>query len=140
MARPKLTGAGQQRQKALEESMLQVQMLHGLVERMAMAHRQAQPLHGFVQQFKRAVVPLTDLLKGQYGPIADQVTHMVLIATRGGNDRTRVNALREGLGSVKSALDVSMRKLYEDYAEEPDEKPAETPDAKPAGDAASAEM
>src|SRR5215217_488734 len=124
MARPKLTGAGQQRLKALEESALQVQTLHGLVERMAMAHRQAQPLHPFVQQFRRAVVPLLDLLKGQYGPIADQVTHMVLLATRGGNDRMRVNSLREGVGGIKSALDVATRKLYEDYVEKEKDEPA----------------
>src|SRR2546421_417028 len=118
MARPKLTGAGQQRIKALEEAIVHVQNLHTIVERIALAHKQAQPILPFIHQLKRATVPVTDLLKGQFGPIADQVTHMVLMATRGGNDRSRINSLREGIGGIKSAIDVATRKVYEQHAEE----------------------
>ena len=118
MARPKLSGAGQQRIKSLEDAIVHVQNLHAIVERMALAQKQAQPIFPFIQQLKRAAVPVTDTLKGQFGPIADQVTPMILRAPRGGNDRSRINSLREGIGGIKSAIDIATRKVYEVYADE----------------------
>jgi hypothetical protein len=122
MARPPLTGAGMQRIQTLEEAGLQLQTLHGIVEKMAMALRAQQPLQPFVQQLRRASVPLADTLKGHYGTLGDQVTMLYLVATRGGGDRVRVNNLREAVGSLRSALDIAMRKVYEDYAESPVEE------------------
>lgn len=109
-----------QRLATLEEAGLQLQTLHGIVERMAMALRAQQPLQPFVPQLKRASVPLATTLKGHYGMLADQVTSLYLVATRGGGDRVRVNNLREAVGSLRSALDIAERKLYEDFGEEPD--------------------
>ncbi|HSJ62430.1 MAG TPA: hypothetical protein VK922_00870 [Gemmatimonadaceae bacterium] len=121
MARPPLTGAGMQRIQTLEEAGLQLQTLHGIVEKMAMALRAQQPLQPFVQQLRRASVPLADTLKGHYGTLADQVTMLYLVATRGGGDRVRVNNLREAVGSLRNALDIATRKVYEDHAESPEQ-------------------
>ena len=118
MARPKLTGAGTQRLATLEEAGLQLQVLHTIVEKMAMALRAQQPLQPFVQQLRRASVPLAETLKGHYGMLADQVTALYLVATRGGGDRVRVNNLRESIGGLRSALDIAARKVYEDFGEE----------------------
>jgi hypothetical protein len=117
MARPKLTGPGVQRLATLEEAGVQLQVLHGIVEKMALAVRSQQPLQPFVQQLRRASVPLAETLKGHYGLLADQVTGLYLVATRGGGDRVRVNNLREQIGSLRNALDVAIRKVYEDYGE-----------------------
>lgn len=117
MARTKLTGPGVQRLQTLEEATIQLQTLHSIVEKMAMAFRAQQPLHPFVQQLRRASVPLADTLKGHYGQLADQVTALYLVASRGGGDRVRVNNLREAIGGLRSALDVAMRKVWEDYGE-----------------------
>lgn len=122
MARPKLSGQGVQRIQTLEEAAILLQNLHGIVEKMALALRAQQPLQPFVQTLRRASVPLADLLKGHYGLLSDQVTGLYLVATRGGGDRVRVNNLREAVGSLRNAIDIAMRKVYEDYGEEEIEK------------------
>jgi hypothetical protein len=118
MARPKLTGAGVQRLQTLEEAAILLQTLHGIVEKMAMALRAQQPIQPFVQQLRRASVPLADLLKGHYGLLSDQVTSLYLVATRGGGERARVNNLREAVGGLRNALEIAERKVYEDFGEE----------------------
>lgn len=117
MARQPLTGAGVQRIQTLQEAELQLQKVHTIVEKMAMALRAQQPLQPFTQQLRRASVPLAEGLKGHYGMLADQVTGLYLVASRGGGDRVRVNNLREAVGGIRSALDIATRKVYEDYAE-----------------------
>lgn len=110
-----------QRLATLEEAGIQLQTLHTIVEKMAMALRAQQPLQPFVQQLRRASVPLAETLKGHYGMLADQVTGLYLVATRGGGDRVRVNNLREAVGSLRSAIDIATRKLYEEHAETPND-------------------
>jgi hypothetical protein len=122
MARPKLTGPGVQRLQTLEESAVLLQTLHGIVEKMAMALRAQQPIQPFVQQLRRASVPLADLLKGHYGLLSDQVTGLYLVATRGGGERARVNNLRETIGGLRNALEIAERKVYDDFGEPEDEE------------------
>src|SRR5690349_10514403 len=92
-AGPQLDGAGLAKMETLEEATSQLQHLHGIVERMAMAVRSQQNTAQFGQQIRRAGSPLIGLLKGQFGMIADQVTAMLLIATRGGGDQNRLRSL-----------------------------------------------
>ena len=120
MARPKLTGPGVQRLQTLEEAAVLLQTLHGIVEKMAMALRAQQPIQPFVQQLRRASVPLADLLKGHYGLLSDQVTGLYLVATRGGGERARVNNLRETIGGLRNALEIAERKVYDDFGESED--------------------
>ena len=118
MASTPLSGAGQVRMKTLEEALAHLGLLHSIVEQMALAHKTQQPLQPFGSRLKRAAVPVTDLLKGQFGLIADQVTGLTLIATRGGSDRMKVNSLREGVASIRTAIELTQRKVAEQYAEE----------------------
>jgi hypothetical protein len=122
--KPQLTGAGMIKMQALEEASVQLQLLHGLVERMAMVQRAQQPLAPLVAQLRRAAVPLQEKLKGHFDPIADQVTHMVLSATRGGSDQRKVTALREGVGGLRSAIEIAQRKVGEQFAVDEKAKPA----------------
>jgi hypothetical protein len=122
MARPKLTGPGVQRLQTLEEAAILLQTLHGIVEKMAMALRAQQPIQPFVQQLRRASVPLADLLKGHYGLLSDQVTGLYLVATRGGGERARVSNLRETIGGLRNALEIAERKVYDDFGEPEDEE------------------
>jgi hypothetical protein len=128
MAGPKLDGAGVQKLKTLEEATTMLHRLHGLVETYAMAVKKAQPTPHYVQQIRRALPPMVGLLKGQFGMISDQVAGLNLLATRGSNEQTRVRVLREGVGSIRLALDIATLRVKENHTV----KEAEAPEAEPA--------
>lgn len=121
MARPQLTGAGTQLIQTLDDALNRVQHLHGIVEKMAMSVKLKLPLAPFGQQLRRAAAPLVGLLKARYGVLADQVSTMILIATRGGNEQRKVGALREGIGQLRMQIDVAINKVYEHHAMESSE-------------------
>ena len=103
MSAMKVDGAGAAKLRTLDEGLLAIQTLHGMVERMALdvkAHRGAGV---FPQQIKRTAAPLHGLLKGQFGLIADQVAKLILDAGRG-SEMQRVRLLREGVAQIRTAL------------------------------------
>jgi hypothetical protein len=119
-AGPKLDGAGIQKMKTLEEAVTQVQRLHGVVEHYALALKRKQPTMNFGMQIKRLLPPLVGMLKGQFGLIADQVAALHLVTSRGSNEETRVRVLREGIGSIRQALDIAGVRVKENHAEKED--------------------
>jgi len=112
---PKLDGAGHAKMETLEEATAQVQRLHGLVERMAVAVRTQQDTAQFGAQIRRAGSPLVGLLKGQFGMIADQVSAMLLIATRGGGENNKVRALREAVAQLRTQVEIAIAKTKEKH-------------------------
>jgi hypothetical protein len=90
-----LDGAGQIKMATLESAGLQIQRVHGIVERMAVAQRAQEELGSFRLQLQRAAVPLVGLLKPQFGMIADLVTTLLQVASRGGGDHAKVRAWRK---------------------------------------------
>ena len=119
MSRPQLTGAGTQMVKTLEEALAQMQRIHSLVERLALAVKSQQSSMIFGAQIRRAATPLLGMLKAQFGTIADQVATMTLIATRGGSEKMKVTALRESVGAIRMTLEIAINKVYEKHAAEP---------------------
>ena len=119
---PKLDGAGVAKMETLEEASAHVQRLHAMVERMAIAVRSQQNTAQFGAQIRRAGSPLVGLLKGQFGMISDQVTAMLLIATRGGGDQTKLRSLREAVAQIRTQVEIAVAKTKEKHAvpEEPD--------------------
>ena len=119
---PKLDGAGVAKMETLEEASAHVQRLHAMVERMAIAVRSQQNTAQFSAQIRRAGSPLVGLLKGQFGMISDQVTAMLLIATRGGGDQMKLRALREAVAQIRTQVEIAVAKTKEKHAvpEEPD--------------------
>jgi hypothetical protein len=115
---PKLDGAGLAKMETLEEAAVAVQRIHGIVERMAMAVRSQQDTAQFGQQIRRTGSPLVGLLKGQFGMIADQVTALLLIATRGGGDQAKLRALREGVAQIRIQLEIAVAKTREKHTVE----------------------
>lgn len=115
MVRPQLSGAGTQLLHTLEDAAGDVQRLHGIVEKMAMALKLQQPTAPFGQQIRRAATPLVGKLKVQYGVLADQVSALILIATRGGNEQRKVSSLREIIGQLKAQIEIAMNKVYEQH-------------------------
>ena len=114
-AGPKLDGAGIQKMKTIDEATMQVQRLHGVVETYALALKRKQPTQLFSQQIKRQITPLVGMLKPQFGLIADQVAAMNIVAGRGGNEMTKLRILREGIGSLKQALEIAAVRVKENH-------------------------
>jgi len=115
---PKLDGAGLAKMETLEEAGAAVQRIHGIVERMALAVRSQQDTAQFGQQIRRSGSPLVGLLKGQFGMIADQVTALLLIATRGGGDQAKLRALREAVAQIRIQLEIAVAKTREKHTVE----------------------
>lgn len=115
-AGPKLDGAGIQKLKTIEEAMIALQRLHGMVEQYALALKQNKPTSMYAQQVKRTLSPLVGLLKGQFGMIADVAAALNLVATRGGSETVKIRMLREGVGSLRQQLDIAVVKIKENHA------------------------
>ena len=128
----KLDGAGVQKLKTIDEALALVQRLHGIVETYALSLKRGQPTSLYGMQVKRAITPLVGLLKPQFGLISDQVAALNLVAGRGGSEQTKVRLLREGVGSLRQALDIAAVRVKENHAVE--EEP-EDDDQKGDGDA-----
>jgi hypothetical protein len=71
---------------------------------------------------RRAGSPMVGLLKGQFGMIADQVTALLLVSTRGGGEQTKLRSMREGIAQVRTALEIAIAKTKEKHtvSNEPD--------------------
>lgn len=114
-APPKLDGAGIQKLKTIDEALAQVHRLHGIVETYALAVKRKQQTSMFGMQIKRALSPLVGQLKPQFGMISDQAAALNLVAGRGGNEQTKVRLLREGIGSLRQALDIATVRVKQNH-------------------------
>ena len=116
MAATKLDGPGTQKMRTLEESLIALQGLHGVVERMAMDLKAQRPVGVVLLQIKRMATPLQGQLKGQFALIADQVSALILATGRGGSGGVKLRALREQVGQIRTALDVAAQKVKEQHS------------------------
>lgn len=116
MATVKLDGAGMAKMKTLDEAMLLLQRIHGLVEMYAMAIKRGQPAGPLVQNLRRTLPTLSENLKGQFGLIADQVMAINLATSRGASETVRVRTLREGVAQVKQALEIAVTQVKDRHA------------------------
>ena len=124
MAATKLDGAGVQKMNTLDAAAMQLQRLHGIVEAYALALKRNQPTSLYGMQVKRAISPLVGLLKPQFGLIADQAAALNLVAGRGGSETAKVRQLREGVGSLRQALEIAVVRTKENHAVEEEPRPS----------------
>jgi hypothetical protein len=47
--------------------------------------------------------------------IADQVTALLLAATRGGNEQVKLRSMREGIAQVRTSLEIAIAKTREKH-------------------------
>lgn len=118
MAATKLDGAGTQKMRTLEEGLLILQSIHGMVERMGIEVKAQKSVGILPQQIKRIAAVLQGQLKGQFGTIADQVSGMILIAGRGGSEQIKLRSLRECVAQLRTAIEIAMTKVKEHHAED----------------------
>src|SRR5438045_9683922 len=97
-AGPKLDGAGIQKMKTIEEALVMLQRLHGVVEIYALSLKQNKPTTMYSQQVKRTLSPLVGMLKGQFGMIADPAAALNLVATADGSETVKIRLPRARVG------------------------------------------
>jgi len=125
MAGLKLDGTGQVKMATLAEAVTALQTLHSCTERMGVAMKNKSNTATFVAQFKRVGVPLASKLKGQFGMIADQVTAVILAATRsGGGEVLRLRAMREGVAQIKVAIEIATTQTIKKHTRTDEHAPA----------------
>jgi len=117
MAATKLDGAGAQKMKTLEEALITLQTIHGMVERAAIEVKAQKSIGVIPQQIKRISVPLQGQLKGQFGMIADQVAAFILASSRGGGgDQAKVRVMREFVAQLRTAIELAGAKVKEKHS------------------------
>ena len=108
MAGLKLDSAGVNKMKTLDEALLHLQRIHGLVEQYAMALKRNQPTSMFVMNIRRQLPSLAANIKSQFGMISDQVLAVNLAASRGASEQVRLRGMREGVAQVRQALEIAV--------------------------------
>jgi hypothetical protein len=104
--------------KTLDEAILLLQRVHGLVESYAMAVKQNQPGGPFLMNIRRTLPTLAENLKAQFGLISDQIINVSLQASRGASEQVRVRVLREGVAQVKQALEIAVAQTKDKHSAE----------------------
>ena len=111
----RLDGAGQAKLATLDDALTQLQHVHAIVERMAIAARAQADTRALKQQVARAASPLVGLLKPQFGTISDQVAQVVLITSRGGTEQMKVRGLRELVAQVRMQIELMQARIKEQH-------------------------
>jgi hypothetical protein len=108
MAGLRLDSAGQNKMRTLDEALVLLQRIHGIVEQYGMALKRNQPSSVFMQNIKRQLPTLAANLKNQFGMISDLVTSVNLAATRGASEVVRLRQLREGVAQIRQAIEIAI--------------------------------
>ena len=127
MAGLRLDGAGQAKMKTLDDALTSLLRINGLVEQYALQIKRNQPASTFLTNIRRQLPALSEMLKAQFGMIADQVMQTNLASSRGASEQMRVRALREGVAQIKTALEIAIAHVKEKHdldAAEAEEKRA----------------
>lgn len=123
----KIDGAGAAKLKTLEEALSQLQTVHGRVETFAMELKRGGNAGTLVMQLRRLIPMLVGLLKPQFGMIADQAAALNLVVGRGGSDQTRLRALREGVATLRQAIEMTAKRVEEQHTVEEEEEKERPP-------------
>jgi len=115
MAGLQLDGAGQAKMKTLDDAMSTLLRINALVEQYALQVKRNQSGSTFLQNLRRQLPQLSEMLKAQFGMISDQVMQTNLVSSRGASEQMRVRALREGVAQVKTALEIAIVHVKEKH-------------------------
>lgn len=129
MADPKLDSAGVQKLKTLDDALLLLQRINGIVEQYALAQKRDQPTSVFVQNIRRQLPSLAENLKGHFGMISDVIMGVNLAASRGASEIVRLRALREGMAQIRQGIEIAMTQTKAKHAVVDGDKDASSPAA-----------
>jgi hypothetical protein len=130
MAGLKLDSAGTNKLKTLDEALLLLQRVNGLVEQYALALKRNQPTSTYTMSLRRTLPSLSENLKAQFGLISELVNGVVLASSRGASEQVRLRSMREGVAQIKQALEIAITQTKEKHAVEDDDRsPKGAPEA-----------
>jgi hypothetical protein len=112
----RLDSAGLAKMKTLDEALLLLQRVHGLVEQYAMALKANQPTSSLVQNIRRTLPSLAANLNSQFGLIAEQATSVNLAASRGASEVMRLRQLREGVSLIRQSLEIAFAQVRDKHS------------------------
>ena len=116
MAGMRLDSAGMIKMKTLDEALLLLQRVNGLVEQYALAVKRGQNTGSYTMSIRRALPTLAENLKAQFGMISEQALSVNLMSSRGASEAVRVRQLREGVAQIKQAIEVAMTNTKDRHA------------------------
>jgi hypothetical protein len=108
MSQVKLDAAGLNKLKALDDAILLLQRINGIVEQYALALKRNQPASVYVQNVRRQLPTLSENLRTHFGSISDLVMAVNLAASRGASEVMRLRVLREGVAQIRQAMDIAV--------------------------------
>jgi hypothetical protein len=103
----KVDATGTVKLKTLDEGVLLLQRIHGLVEQYAVAFKRGQPTAAYVMNLRRQLPSLAANLKAHFSLIADDVLALNLATSRGSSEQTRVRLLREGVARIRTNMEIA---------------------------------
>src|SRR5215212_7497037 len=118
-----LDSMGTIKMQVLEKAVHTLARVNTMNEQLAMAAKTGKPSPSLVSQIKRNLATLAAELKSQFGMISDAVTNVYISSSRGSNDQTRARILKEGIASIKQAIDIGIAQTKQKHAvhrEKPD--------------------
>ena len=111
--------------KTLDDAMNVLLRVNGLVEQYALQIKRNQSGSTFLSNIRRQLPTLSEMLKAQFGMIADQVMQTNLASSRGASEQMRVRALREGVAQVKTAIEIAIVHVKEKHELHDDKEKAQ---------------
>ena len=126
-AGPKLDGAGNVKMKVLDDAILLLQRVNGLVENYAMAVKRETPSSMFLMNIRRTLPTLAENLKSQFGLISDQILAVNLASSRGASEAVRVRVLREGVAQIKQSIEIAVAQTKDKHAVADDARRTDAP-------------
>jgi hypothetical protein len=129
MSQVKLDAAGLNKLKVLDDGLLLLQRINGIVEQYALALKRNQPASVYVQNVRRQLPTLAENLRSHFGSISDLVIGVNLAASRGASEVMRLRVLREGVAQIRQAMDIAIIQTKSKHAIEETDRGASTSDA-----------
>jgi hypothetical protein len=129
MSQVKLDAAGLNKLKVLDDGLLLLQRINGIVEQYALALKRNQPASVYVQNVRRQLPTLGENLRSHFGSISDLVIGVNLAASRGASEVMRLRVLREGVAQIRQAMDIAIIQTKSKHAIEDTDPEASKADA-----------
>jgi hypothetical protein len=110
-----LDSKGTIKMEVLNKAMTDLHRLNALAEQLAANSKKGSPSAALVQTIKRYLVTMAAQLKTHFGMISDAATNVTISATRGSSDQARARVLKEGIASLKQAIEIGISQTIEKH-------------------------